>query len=263
MRVRTMRHMPMRLAFDDYLDALQLAGSGLQVAAGAAGLEAQVPTCAEWDVAELVAHQGMVHRWAAANLRGEREPDTEESLAQARTAPDLLAWFAAGLEALTDTLRTTSDDAEAVIFLADAPVPRWFWARRQAHETTIHGVDAVSAVLARRPSASDVTIPAAVAVDGIDELLCGFVPRRSGRLRADEPFTVAVRATDTGDAWSMRISADPVVTTPTDTVQPDAVLSGTAVQLYLGLWNRSDEIRAEGRADVLDLWRTQVRVRWS
>ena len=254
--------MPVRLGFDDHLDALKLAGAVLQAAAAEAGLGAEVPTCAEWDVAELVAHQGMVHRWAAANLRRENDHDTEESLAEAATTPELLAWFAGGLDSLIATLHTTPDDAEAMIFLVDAPAPRRFWARRQAHETTLHSVDAMAGALARRPSAGDVTIPAALAVDGIDELLCGFVPRPSSRLRTDEPFTVAVRASDTGDAWTMRVSADPVVTMPEDTLRPDAVLSGTAVQLYLSLWNRADEISAEGRTDVLDLWRSQVQVRW-
>ena len=41
-----------------------------------AGLRAPVPTCPDWTVRNLVAHQGMVHRWAAAIVRGERlDPD--------------------------------------------------------------------------------------------------------------------------------------------------------------------------------------------
>jgi hypothetical protein len=37
-------------------------------------------------------------------------------------------------------------------------------------------------------------------------------------------------------------------------------MSGTAVRLHLSLWNRADEITTNGRADVVDLWRAQVRV---
>jgi hypothetical protein len=47
------------------------------------------------------------------------------------------------------------------------------------------------------------------------------------------------------------------------TAQPDVVFSGTAGQLYLGLWNRADEITMDGPPDVLDQWRSQVRVSWS
>ena len=42
-------------------------------------------------------------------------------------------------------------------------------------------------------------VDAAVAADGVDELLCGFVPRRSTRLRAETPTTLRVRSTDTGE----------------------------------------------------------------
>ena len=52
--------------------------------------------------------------------------------------------------------------------------------------------------------------------------------------------------------------------------QPDVVagrLKGVdpeaAVQLYLSLWNRDDEITTDGRPDLLDQWRQQVRIRWS
>ncbi len=36
----------------------------------------------------------------------------------------------------------------------------------------------------------------------------------------------------------------------------DVVLEGTAVQLYLALWNRSDELQVDG----FDLWRRTARV---
>jgi hypothetical protein len=54
-----------------------------------------------------------------------------------------------------------------------------------------------------------------------------------------------------------------VVTTPDATGGPAAVLSGTAVQVYLSLWNRADELTCEGRPDVVGQWREQVRIRWS
>jgi hypothetical protein len=53
------------------------------------------------------------------------------------------------------------------------------------------------------------------------------------------------------------------VTTPGDTKWPKAVLSGTAVQLYLSLWNRADEITTDGRSDIVNQWRSQIRIRWS
>jgi uncharacterized protein (TIGR03083 family) len=255
--------MPTHLSLDDHLAALVRSGAALREAAAAAGPDAKVPTCPAWNVTKLVSHQGMVHRWAAANLRGETDHDTSASQAEAKAAADLLGWYSAGLAALVDTLTATPDDVKAMVFLKDAPPPRRFWARRQAHETTIHSVDAISAVHGRWPTASDVDIDPALAADGIDELLTGFITRGKGRLHSAEPYTLLVRTDDTAHAWTLRISDGPIVTTPGDTEAADVVFSGSAVQLYLSLWNRADEITTNGRPDVVDQWRSQIRVRWS
>ena len=162
----------------------------------------------------------MVHRWAAANLRGERDHDTSASQAEGRAATDLLGWYSEGLAALVDTARATAEDAEAMVFLSDAPPPRRFWARRQAQETTIHSVDAIAAACRRWPTASDADIDPVLAADGIDELLMGFITRGKGRLHAAELYTVLVRTSDTGHAWTLRIGEGPIVTTPGATDGP-------------------------------------------
>jgi uncharacterized protein (TIGR03083 family) len=254
--------MATQLSLEQHLEAIARGGAALREAAAAAGPDAKVPTCPAWDVTDLVVHQGMVHRWAAANLRGERGHDTAASQAEGRAAASLLDWFADGVAALVDTVRSTPEDAEAMVFLKDAPPPRRFWARRQAHETTIHGADAVAAALGRWPAAADVDIDPAVAADGIDELLTGFITRGKGRLHTPEPATVLVRTGDTGHAWTLRIGDGPVVTTRGGTDRPTAVLSGAAVQVYLSLWNRADELTVEGRPDLVDQWRREVRIRW-
>jgi uncharacterized protein (TIGR03083 family) len=254
--------MATQLSLDHHLEALARSGAALADAAAAAGPTAKVPTCPAWDVTKLVLHQGMVHRWAAANLRGERDHDTAASQAEGRAAASLLDWYAQGLAALVDTVRATPADAKAMVFLRDAPPPRRFWARRQAHETTIHSVDAVAARLGRWPTAADVAIDPVLAADGIDELLLGFITRGKGQLHAAEPYRLLIRAEDTGHAWTLRIGDGPIVTTPGAVEEPEVVFSGTAVQLYLSLWNRADEITTSGRADLLDQWRKQVRIRW-
>ena len=253
---------PTLLPPDVHVAAIATAGEVMINAAGRAGLDAPVPTCPTWDVRKLVTHQGMVHRWAAANLRGEHDHKTSDSTAEAAAAPDLLGWLADGVDALLDTIAATPDDATAMVFLNDAPAPRRFWARRQAHETTIHSVDAVAAVLGRWPSATDLSISAELAADGIDELLCGFITRGKGKLQSAEPYTITVAADDTRQVWTMHVGDGSLETHLGGVDAPDATLSGTAVQLYTGLWNRSDEITTAGRADVLADWRAQVRVRW-
>src|SRR5665647_3570983 len=39
--------------------------------------------------------------------------------------------------------------------------------------------------------------------------------------------------------------------------------TGTAAQIYLGLWNHGTEITSAGRTDALDRWHRVQRVRWS
>jgi uncharacterized protein (TIGR03083 family) len=255
--------MPTHLRLEQHLGALARGGAALREAAAAAGLAAKVPTCPAWDVTDLLVHQGMVHRWAAANLRGERDHDPAASQAEGRAAARLLDWYADGVAALVATVQATPEDARAMVFLKDAPPPRRFWARRQAHETTIHSVDAVAAALGRWPTAADVAIDPVLAADGIDELLTGFITRGKGRLHTPVPYTVLIRTDDTGHAWTLRISDGPIVAIPGAIERPEAVFSGTAAQLYLSLWNRADEITTSGRSDLIDQWRKQIRIRWS
>ena len=72
-----------------------------------------------------------------------------------------------------------------------------------------------------------------------------------------------IRTGDTGHALTLRISDGPIVAIPGAIERPEVVFSGTAVQLYLSLWNRADEITTIGRSDRLDQWRKQIRIRWS
>ena len=243
--------MSTQLGLEQHLEALERSGAALGEAAAAAGLDAKVPTCPGWDVSQLLTHQGMVHRWAAANLRGEGDHDTAASVAEARAAASVLDWYVHGLATLVDTIRITAEDAEAMVFLRDAPPPRRFWARRQAHRVYPQrrrdlGRPSAVADLRRRRRRSG-------AGHRRDRrALMGFITRGSGR---PPPSHVLVRTDDTGHAWTLRISHGPIVTTPGETERPEAVFSGTASQLYLSLWNRADEITSNGRSDLVDQWR--------
>jgi len=251
-----------RLTIDQYLTAIRAAAERLRDQAAKAGMTAAVPSCPGWDVAALVAHQGMVHRWASANLSGDSDHRTEDSEAAAALAPDLLAWFDEGVHALTKTLIGAPDDLEAMVFLRHAPAPRLFWARRQAHETTIHAVDAQAAALRRLPRPAETMINDELAADGIDELVRGFLPRSKSTLRSQTPYVIEIRPTDVEQRWQVAVSEQPPSSIQGAAWQPDAVISGTAVELYLGLWNRHEHLYAEGRQDVIEQWRREVRVSW-
>ena len=244
--------MPTTLTPDQHLAALRDAVSAFARHAQQAGLDVPVPTCPDWTVRRLIGHQGMVHRWAAANLRGKTvEIDATERAG--RRAPSPVDWLRDGAIDLVAAITTAPDDVQTVVFLNDAPGPRAFWARRQCHETTIHSVDALAAALGRYPTSADTAIDPAVAIDGIDELLAGFMTRNKSRLRSESPMVVGVVAEESPTGWLVEVGPGPAVVTavPSDDVADrwDVRLEGPAVAVYLTLWNRSDEL------DLVDLWR--------
>lgn len=258
-----MRAVPDCLAFDRYLDVIAAAAGSLSSSAAAAGLDTPVPTCPRWKVADLVAHQSVIHRWAASLLRLDDAPASSKTeIAKQVPAEGLLDWFAAGLEELAAALRNAAPDVPAMVFLNDPPAPRQFWARRQAHETLIHSVDAIAASLGRVPSAGEVAVDDGVALDGIDELLTGFFTRGRSKIADDVAFAVAVLPDDHDRAWTMHV-VDGRMTTTREHDDAEAELTGSARQLYLGLWNRGAEVAMSGRPEVLDRWRASQRIRWS
>ncbi|NHN54296.1 maleylpyruvate isomerase family mycothiol-dependent enzyme [Calidifontibacter sp. DB0510] len=247
------------MAFEDHLDGLARASARLRTEAEEAGVDLPVPTCPGWTVRDLLAHQGMVHRWADSKLRGERV-DPREFEREGAASDDLLGWFDAGAEQLATTLRATPADANVRFFLPDSGSGRDAWARRQCHETTIHAVDALSARLGAAPDTTVADLDAALATDGIDELLCGFLPRPDG-LTVDRPHVVAIQATDSGAAWQVHLGPHEPVAGPGLPADAETTWTGSAADLYLGLWNRGDAVRETG-TPLLEAWRTGMQVNW-
>ncbi len=243
--------MPTSLTRSQHLVALRDAVSAFATHAEKAGLEAAVPTCPDWTVRRLVGHQGMVHRWAAANLRG-RSIEIDATERAGRRASSPVDWLRDGAIDLVAAITEAPEDVRTIVFLNDAPRALDFWARRQCHETTIHAVDALAADLGRYPRAADTWIDPAVALDGIDELLAGFMTRGKSRLRSADPLAIAVLADESPTGWLVETSERPAVVTgaPRDEVAERAAvrIQGPAVAVYLTLWNRSDELDVEDRA---------------
>lgn len=249
----------MRVDLDAHLDAIWEALDRFATCAGSAGSAAPVPTTPGWTVRDLVAHQGMVHRWAAATVRGD-DVDPAAVLQEGLSAADQVSWLCRGAESLVAALSGAPDDLDAPVFLHDAPPPRRFWARRQCHETTIHAVDTLAAAVGRLPRAADTWISPELAVDGIDELLTGFVPRPRSRFRPARPTSFAVLPDDATERWLVETGDHPPLTTrDAGDGAADVVLRGPAAALYLALWNRTDEVTADG----FEVWAEHVRVVWS
>lgn len=255
---------PTGFGFAERLDAIGAATAVIVENLEAAGPKTAVPTCPDWTLGDLAGHVGMVHRWAAYIVANGITQNPHVTVEPA-PADGLAGWLTDGSERLVETIAHAPDDLQALVILKAASSPKEFWARRQAHETTIHSVDALSARLGRIPTTKEADIPQEVAVDGLDELLTGFVPRRSSELRSEQPLTFVVAPTDIDRAWTVQLSEDPPVTTRGGLAggDADAVMTGTAASLYLGLSNRGDEIAVTGEPELLGVWRDKVRIRWS
>ncbi|GAA1993172.1 maleylpyruvate isomerase family mycothiol-dependent enzyme [Terrabacter lapilli] len=249
-------------SLDELGEGLGAAATVLRANAMAVDLGSAVPTCPGWTVRDLVVHQGMVHRWAASHLSGAPEPP-ELFERDGREARDVLDWFDEGATALLQAIVDAPDDLEALVFLRDAPAPRRFWARRQCHETTMHAVDALGARLRRPARAEETWIRPRIALDGIDELLVGFVPRRPLPPPPSGGTRVLVRPDDADVAWLLAVDAGGQVTTrradPASSGAADHLVSGSPVELYLRLWNRGP---AEPADELQHWWRRSVSVKW-
>jgi uncharacterized protein (TIGR03083 family) len=246
--------------FDERLAILRREGELLASAAERAGLDAAVPTCPGWSVRDLVRHVGGIHRWAA-GIVGEalaRPFDPFPELEKAWPADgELLDWFRAGHARLIEILRAAPVDLECfTVFRLDPP--RELWARRQAHETGMHRADAESA-------GGQITgFPMDQALDGLEEMLFGFVIRAGSRLKSERPARLWLHADDAARDWVVQVGAEGPTVLREPAPEAECRVSGSASNLFLLVWNRvgQDAVRVDGDAGLLDLWRTTVQIRW-
>jgi uncharacterized protein (TIGR03083 family) len=220
--------------------AQQLA-SGLTPVSG--GLDAPVPWTPAWKARDLIGHLGTVHRWATRILRaGTTDPPTPGSGQTQPTDDNLLEWYETGLVELVATLRTVPPDAPAWHMSPAAEKVAASWSRRQAHELVVHRMDLE--VAAGVPPAP---VDAALAEDGVDELLAIFMPRWAHtEPLADADATLGVTCTDTGRAWSVRVLRGGVTVRPERVGHEDAHVSGDATRLLLHLWGRPADVAVDG-----------------
>ena len=156
-----------------HIQVVQSAADQLLRAATSAGPQAPVPSCPGWTADRLVRHVTRVHHWAAAVLRrGRPEAGGVRAALGGRADRGLPARRAAPGRRPDHHPRGR---AVWTFYPADSPVA--FWARRQAHETTIHRVDAELAA-----GTGVMEIDPDLAADGLAELLIDLAPARLPRL---------------------------------------------------------------------------------
>jgi len=251
-----------------HIARLRAEGELLASAAERAGLDAPVPACPGWRVRDLLKHLGYVHRWAAGYVREQHarwvDRASEAEILKGGPGDEALAgWFRDGHAALVRVLEAADPGMTCWTFL-DAPSPLAFWARRQAHETAIHRVDAQQAAAG---AAAEPAVTPQFAADGIDELIMGFLGRDAKRGSwGGPPGTLTVHADDGADGSARwRVVSEPDgLAVARGNGAADCDVAGPAADLYLMLWNRRDAsgLDVRGDAGILAGFREYSRVTW-
>jgi uncharacterized protein (TIGR03083 family) len=225
--------------------------SAALLAACRAEPSAPVETCPGWSRVDLLAHVAGVHSWVRTQLATGPEERVRFSAIEAPpTGEELPAWYEAGAAALIEALTTMDVDATWPTWAG--PQPGTFFPRRMAQETAVH-----------RRDADPAPVDAALAVDGVDELLDLFVPRLPAERFVGVSGTLHLHATDVDDGageWLVHLTPEGI-RTERGHAKGDVALRGTAGDLLLWAWNRApvdDRFEVFGDATVLDRWRTLV-----
>ncbi len=208
----------------DWRRALRREGEALAAAAEAAGSSVAVPSCPDWDVADLLAHVGRIHRgWEQVVAHGAPAftpaeiplPDREERL----------PWYRDGLQRLLRAFEQA--DAATTVATWAGPRPVASVQRRMAHETAVHRLDAELAAGAPAP------LDPALSSDGVDEFLGEFL----GAVDRSGTWSVHLHATDVAGEWLVRCR-DGELSVSREHAKGDAALRGPAEALLLALWRR-------------------------
>jgi uncharacterized protein (TIGR03083 family) len=213
-------------------------------------LPADVPSCPGWTVRDLVSHVAEVyeHKIACTLLGMAPDPWPPEWPADR----DPVEWFTDAHGRLLDLFgRSEPTTPSATWWPADQTFG--FWARRMAHETAVHRVDAELA--AGTPTA----IEEDLAVDGVDEILTIML---AGDWSEDPDDAasgqrVAIAAGDR--AWTVTLERESIAVVDGDR-DPLARVGGEASDVDLWLWGRVDDdrVRRSGDQAALRLLRRRL-----
>jgi uncharacterized protein (TIGR03083 family) len=224
-------------AHEQYCDALEADITRMADAVRGSDLATRVPTCPDWSLADLAEHTGIIHRWAAEMVR-QLSPERldRERMDVPVPAPEARAdWLAAGAEEVVAAFRAADPDAPMWAWGADQHAR--FWPRRMLHETTVHRADAELA-LGRDP-----VIDAAVAVDGIDELLENLP--HAARFRPDvrelrgKGESLHFHCADADGEWTIRLEPEGF-SFERDHAKGTVAVRGAAADLLLLLYGRRE-----------------------
>ncbi|MFD1149404.1 maleylpyruvate isomerase N-terminal domain-containing protein [Saccharothrix hoggarensis] len=221
------------VAYDRLIDVVEQEAERLAASAEGQRPERQVPACPGLNLGETARHVGSTYRMVTTWLREGSQPLVwQQDPVKGQTLPE---YVRSGVRPLVRALRPHGPDD---------PCETWwpaernhnFWARRLAHESTVHRMDVQSAAgLPVDPVDDD------VAEDGVDEVLSLWLGHRLDLLgvRGTREGSVAIR---TGTRlWVAKAGPEPArawLATEEEARAADGEVTGPPMQVYRWLWGR-------------------------
>lgn len=248
------------LEFHDVLRLIDERSTAFRAAVAAApSLDAQVPTCPEWTLFDLVKHLGdNRYIWAATLAAG---PDaTSKATADSAGVPEapreleaLLAWSAESTRQLLEQLREAGPDRGSWAWWdvsPESPHTCGAVARHQLQEIAVHTYDAQLTAGDPQP------LPEEVALDGVDDFLFTCVTTTSPW--PHDPVIAEHQVTE-GRSWRLRLDADGAHTSRVaesdgTLEKAGAIARSTAAEAVLVFYGRLpvDTFEMEGDHRVFD-----------
>jgi uncharacterized protein (TIGR03083 family) len=228
-----------------------------------ASLDAPVPGCPDWDVADLAFHLGRVYdrftQVAEARLTALEDVRRLRRIERPEDDRALPGWFRTRADALDAALADLTDDEPLWNFTTAPQVAAWL-PRRMLHETTVHRYDLEQATGSVTGIAGD------VARDGIDEFLTVLSTTARGD-SVEVAHHLRVEEVPDGPRWQVRLEPGGVrVVDASDggldggaddradggTGRAGPTLRGDAATLLLVLWQRLplSSVEVDGSEDV-------------
>jgi uncharacterized protein (TIGR03083 family) len=229
----------------DHVAAVERETAALAAALRAGDMDAQVPTCPEWKLADLAHHVGGVAGfWTHALCEGTGRAKTPFD----EHPPDGAAaeWFEQVAGHLVAELRAAPPETEVRTWVPGDQTAA-FVGRRMAHEMAVHRFDAQSAVGAPAP------IESALAADGIEEIFVMVDAWPDAGRGTGE--TLHLHGADRDDEWLIAMNPDGLDVCH-EHAKGDLALRGNVGDLELVLYDRPPlgTVERFGNESVLDAW---------
>ena len=240
-----------------YLDAVLENVTLLIGAASKAGLNAPIPTCPKWKVADLVIHQGRVLRWMGAIVGERSQENIHPATLDQPDGQDPLYWLKSGAQRALQILDDADPETIVWNWFDDKPAPALFWYRRMAHEVSVHRADAEAAAGRSEPTPVE---PPELASDGIDEYVQFLPLRTKDESRAAMAGSYHFHTTDVSGEWVVVFDGDGV-TIRREHAKADIAVRGPASDLELFLYNRrgSEGLEVFGDPAGVAAWTEHIR----